>query len=64
MSTKDRAANRAQDFKGRVKEAIGSLTGNRALKSEGRADQGKAGLKNAGEDVKDAAQSIKDAVNE
>ena len=31
MSTKDRASNRAQDTKGRVKEAAGTLTGNRDL---------------------------------
>jgi uncharacterized protein YjbJ (UPF0337 family) len=36
MSTKDRASNRAQDAKGRVKEAAGSVTGNRDLKNKGR----------------------------
>jgi uncharacterized protein YjbJ (UPF0337 family) len=62
MSTKDRASNRAQDAKGRVEEAAGSLTGNRDLKNQGKSDQAKARVKNAGEDLKDAAHEVKDAV--
>jgi uncharacterized protein YjbJ (UPF0337 family) len=62
MSNKDRASNRAQDAKGRVKEAAGSISGNRDLKNEGKTDQAKAGLKNAGEDLKDAGHKVKDAV--
>jgi uncharacterized protein YjbJ (UPF0337 family) len=54
MGTKDRASNRAQDAKGRVKEAAGNVTGNRHLKNKGKTDQAKAGMKNAGEDLKDA----------
>ena len=62
MSNKDRASNRAQDAKGRVKEAAGSITGNRDLKNKGKTDQAKAGLKNAGEDLKDAGHKVKNAV--
>jgi len=62
MSTKDRASNRTQDAKGRVKEAIGRLTGNRALKNKGETDQAKAGAKKVGEDLKDTAHEVKDAV--
>ena len=62
MGTKDRASNRAQDAKGRAKEAAGSVTGNRDLKNKGKTDQAKAGMKNAGEDVKDAAHKVKDAI--
>ena len=40
--------------KGRIKEAAGSLTGDRDLKNEGKVDQVKANLKDAGEKVKDA----------
>jgi uncharacterized protein YjbJ (UPF0337 family) len=61
MGTKDRASNRAQDAKGRVKEAAGSAVGNDDLKNKGKTDQAKAGMKNAGEDVKDAAHKVKDA---
>jgi uncharacterized protein YjbJ (UPF0337 family) len=40
--------------KGRVKEAAGSLTGDRHLKHEGRADQAKSSAKNAVDKVADA----------
>jgi uncharacterized protein YjbJ (UPF0337 family) len=33
--------------KGRVKEAVGALTGDRGLKNEGHADQAKGSLKKA-----------------
>ena len=62
MGTKDRAANRAQDAKGRAKEAAGSVTVNRDLKNKGKTDQAKSGMKNSGEDLKDAAHKVKDAV--
>jgi uncharacterized protein YjbJ (UPF0337 family) len=62
VGTKDRASNRAQDAKGRVKEAAGSVTGNRDLKNKGKTDQAKAGMKNTGEDLKDAAHKVKGAV--
>ena len=62
MGTKDRASNNAQDVKGRVKEAAGSITGNDDLKNKGKTDQAQAGVKNAGEDVKDAAYKVKDAL--
>jgi uncharacterized protein YjbJ (UPF0337 family) len=62
MGTKDRASNRAQDAKGRVKEAAGSITGNDDLKNKGKTDQAKATLKNAGEDVRDASHKVKDAI--
>jgi len=45
-----------------VKEAAGSITGNRDLKNKGKTDQAKAGMKNTGEDLKDAAHKMKDAV--
>jgi len=62
MGTKDRASNRFQDVKGRMKEAAGSITGNRSLKNKGKTDQAKAGAKNAGEDLKGAVHEAKEAV--
>jgi uncharacterized protein YjbJ (UPF0337 family) len=38
---------------GRVKEAVGALTGNQRLKDEGRADQAKGSVKNAVDKVAD-----------
>jgi uncharacterized protein YjbJ (UPF0337 family) len=60
MGIKDRASNRAQDARGRIKEAAGRIVGNHDLKIKGKSDQAKAGLKNAGEDLKDAVGKIKD----
>jgi uncharacterized protein YjbJ (UPF0337 family) len=43
--------------KGRVKEAVGALTGDRKLKRDGKVDQ-------AAGDVKDAAEKVVDKVKE
>jgi uncharacterized protein YjbJ (UPF0337 family) len=61
MGTKDRASNRAQEAKGRAKEAAGSITGNRDLKNKGVTDQAKAEMK---ESLEDAGYKVKDAVTE
>jgi uncharacterized protein YjbJ (UPF0337 family) len=42
--------------KGRVKEAVGALTGDQRLKSEGHADQAKGSLKKA---VDKVAETVK-----
>jgi uncharacterized protein YjbJ (UPF0337 family) len=56
----DKAENEATDLKGKVKESAGKATGNESLESEGRADQGEAKVKKAGEHLKDAADDVKD----
>jgi uncharacterized protein YjbJ (UPF0337 family) len=61
MSTGDKAQNAAERGMGKAKEAVGDATDNEELAAEGRTDQGKADLKDAGEKVKDAAQDAKDA---
>lgn len=54
MSTEDKIKNKIEDIGGRAKEAIGTVTGDDQTKNEGRADQAKSSLKDAGEKVKDA----------
>jgi len=54
MTTTDKAKNTGQQAKGKLKEAAGKLSGNDKLRAEGRADQTKGNLKQAGEKVKDA----------
>jgi uncharacterized protein YjbJ (UPF0337 family) len=54
MGVDDRIENAAEDFGGKAKEATGKATDDERLEREGRADQAKADLKNAKEDVKDA----------
>jgi uncharacterized protein YjbJ (UPF0337 family) len=44
--------------KGRVKEAVGALTGDKKLKNEGKADQAIGSVKNAVEKVLDKAEDL------
>ncbi len=62
MGTQDKASNKLQDVKGKVKETVGKATGDEDLEREGKGDQVKAAVKDVGEKVKDAASEIKDAV--
>ena len=57
MSTEDKLSNKAQELKGKFKEGTGDATDNESLENEGRADQTKGNLKQAGEKVKDAFKS-------
>jgi len=54
VSGTDKAKNKAQDLGGKAKEAIGKVTGDRNTENEGKGDQAKSNLKDAGEKVKDA----------
>ena len=54
MGIDDKVRNAAEDLAGKGKEAVGKATDNERLEAEGNADQAKANLKQAGEDVKDA----------
>jgi uncharacterized protein YjbJ (UPF0337 family) len=62
MGAQDKASNKLQDVKGKVKETVGKATGDEDLENEGKSDQVKASVKDVGEKVKDAASEIKDAV--
>ena len=54
MSAKDKIENTAKDLGGKVKEAAGKVSGDESLEAEGKADQAKAHVKKAAENVKDA----------
>jgi uncharacterized protein YjbJ (UPF0337 family) len=54
MGLDDKIKNAAEDAQGKVKEAAGRATDDHSLENEGRADQSKSSLKQAGEKVKDA----------
>ncbi|WP_353807900.1 CsbD family protein [Agromyces sp. SYSU T00194] len=54
MGTDDKAQHKAEEVVGKVKEKAGEATGDREMEAEGKADQTKANLKQAGDDVKDA----------
>ena len=54
MATEDKAAHKATEVKGEVKENLGKVTGDREMEAEGQGDQAKGNLKQAGDKVKDA----------
>jgi uncharacterized protein YjbJ (UPF0337 family) len=54
MSGLDKAKNAVQDVQGKAKEGLGKVTGDRSTENEGKADQTKSDIKDAGENVKDA----------
>jgi uncharacterized protein YjbJ (UPF0337 family) len=54
MSGTDKANNKIEDVGGKAKEALGRATGDKSTENEGRKDQAKADMKDAGEKVKDA----------
>jgi uncharacterized protein YjbJ (UPF0337 family) len=54
MGMDDKAGNKAEDLKGKVKESTGKATDDESLEAEGKTDQSKSSLKQAGENVKDA----------
>ena len=61
MGLDDKIGNKVEDLKGKGKEAAGAATDDNDLRAEGKTDQGKASMKDAGEKVKDAAGDVKDA---
>lgn len=52
------------DAKGRVKEAAGTLTGNKDLEHDGKLDQAGAKAKSVVEKAKDAAESAVDSIRD
>lgn len=54
VSAIDKAKNKADELAGQAKEKLGQATGDRDTENEGRGDQVKSNLKDAGEKVKDA----------
>jgi uncharacterized protein YjbJ (UPF0337 family) len=54
MATEDKAAHKATEVKGKIKEGVGDATDDQELQAEGQADQAKGNLKQAGDKIKDA----------
>ncbi|MCF8610272.1 CsbD family protein [Gordonia sp. HY285] len=67
MGIADDAQNKADDLKGRAKEAAGAATNDDDLKQEGQADQGLAGAREkiteAADKVKGGIDSVKDKLS-
>lgn len=60
MSAKDKFDIKAQELKGKAKDATGKLINNEQMQAEGKADQAAAGTKQAGEKLKDTAKDVTD----
>ena len=54
MGAHEKATNKIDDVAGKAKEALGKVTGDEDTRVEGKLDQAKSSLKDAGEKVKDA----------
>jgi uncharacterized protein YjbJ (UPF0337 family) len=54
MGIADKFRNKAQELRGRVKRNAGEVTGDRRLQADGRTDEVKGNLRQAGEKIKDA----------
>lgn len=54
MGLDDKMENAAEKIGGKAKEGAGKVTDDERLEAEGKADQSKADIKQAGEKVKDA----------
>ena len=64
MSTDDKFNNAAEEALGKAKETVGDVTNNKSLENEGRADQAKANIKQAGEKIKDSVKNVFDGDKE
>lgn len=53
MGATDKLSNKAEELKGQAKQKVGDATGNEQWQAEGKVDEAKGDLKQAGEKVKD-----------
>lgn len=54
MNADNKAANKAQEMKGKLKKNFGKATDDPGLEAEGRVEESKGDVKQAAEKVKDA----------
>lgn len=59
MGLGGKISNKVKEATGKAKEGVGDATNNPDLEAEGHKDQAVAKAKQAGENVKDAAQDLK-----
>ena len=57
MGAEDKASNKIDNLGGKAKEGLGKLTGDKSTENEGKFDQAKSSLKDAGEKIKDAIKN-------
>ncbi|MCM4085047.1 CsbD family protein [Paractinoplanes hotanensis] len=57
MGIDDKFDNKSEELGGKAKEGIGKATDDEQLEAEGKTDQSKSNIKQAGEKIKDAFKS-------
>ncbi|MFD1810658.1 CsbD family protein [Rhodococcus gannanensis] len=62
MGVGDKFENKAEELKGRAKEAAGAATGDDDLKNEGKGDQASSAAKKGVEKVKDKANEVAEKI--
>ena len=62
MGLADKAKDKAEELAGKAKGTVGDKTDNPDLEAEGRMQESKADLKQAGENVKDSGDDVTDAL--
>jgi uncharacterized protein YjbJ (UPF0337 family) len=58
MSDSGKTEAKADQAKGKAKETVGHAVGNEDLEAEGRGDQARGDLREAGEKAKDAVKDV------
>lgn len=64
MGLGDKAKAKAEEIAGKAKEQIGKISDNDELRREGQTDQVGSKAKQAGEDIKDGASTIRDSITD
>ncbi|WP_144793163.1 CsbD family protein [Kocuria palustris] len=58
MGLGDKISNKAQEASGQAKQKLGDATGDERLKGAGEQQESSSGLKQAGENLKDAKDNV------
>jgi uncharacterized protein YjbJ (UPF0337 family) len=61
MGLDDKIKHEVEEGVGKAKEAAGDATDDERLEAEGKTDQAKANVKQAGDHLRDTAEDVKDA---
>jgi uncharacterized protein YjbJ (UPF0337 family) len=64
MSTEDKLKATARNLEGKAQEMLGDITGDTAMKAEGKAKQVEASAMHIAENVKDKAREVLDAIKD
>jgi len=59
MSDSDKTQARTEQVTGKIKESVGRAAGDKDLEAEGRGEQAKADVRQAGEKIKDAVKHVR-----